>query len=60
MHAKSVGAQEVRALLTSRKLMQAKLLDVESGIRGAVAKRRGSRKAKVVLALKLAVILHRM
>ena len=40
--------------------MQAKLLDVESGIRGAVAKRRGSRKAKVVLALKLAVILHRM
>ena len=36
VHAKSVGAQEVRALLTSRKLMQAKLLDVESGIRGVL------------------------
>ena len=34
VHAKSVSAQEVRALLTSRKLMQAKLLDVESGMRG--------------------------
>ena len=34
VHAKSVSAQEVRALLTARKLMQAKLLDVESGIRG--------------------------
>ena len=34
VHAKSVSAQETRALLTSRKLMQAKLLDVESGIRG--------------------------
>ena len=31
VHAKSVSAQEVRALLTARKLMQAKLLDVESG-----------------------------
>ena len=34
VHAKSVSAQEVRALLTARKLIQAKLLDVESGIRG--------------------------
>jgi transposase len=34
VHAKSVGAQEVRSLLTARKLIQAKLLDVESGIRG--------------------------
>lgn len=34
VHAKSVGAQEVRTLLTARKLMQAKLLDIESGIRG--------------------------
>ena len=34
VHAKSVGAQEVRALLTARKLMQNKLLDVECGIRG--------------------------
>lgn len=36
VHAKSVSAQEVRALLTSRKLMQTKLLDVESGIRGVL------------------------
>jgi transposase len=34
VHAKSVSAQEVRSLLTARKLIQAKLLDVESGIRG--------------------------
>lgn len=34
VHAKSVSAQEVRSLLTARKLMQAKLLDVECGIRG--------------------------
>jgi len=36
VHAKSATAQEVRALLTSRKLMQGKLLDVESGIRGVL------------------------
>ena len=30
VHAKSVSAQEMRSLLTARKLMQAKLLDVES------------------------------
>lgn len=36
VHAKSVSAQEVRALLTSRKLMQGKLLDIESGIRGVL------------------------
>ena len=36
VHAKSVGAQEVRTLLTARKLMQAKLLDVECGIRGVL------------------------
>lgn len=34
--AKSVSAQEVRAPLTARKLVLAKLLDVESGIRGAL------------------------
>ena len=34
VHAKSASAQEMRSLLTARKLMQAKLLDVESGIRG--------------------------
>jgi transposase len=36
VHAKSVSAQEVRAMLTARKLMQSKLLDVESGIRGVL------------------------
>ena len=36
VHAKSVSAQEVRSLLTARKLIQAKLLDVESGIRGVL------------------------
>ena len=36
VHAKSANAQEVRALLTARKLIQAKLLDFESGIRGVL------------------------
>jgi transposase len=36
VHAKSASAQEVRALLTARKLIQSKLLDVESGIRGVL------------------------
>lgn len=36
VHAKSVSAQEVRSLLTARKLIQGKLLDVESGIRGVL------------------------
>jgi transposase len=36
VHAKSASAQEVRAMLTARKLMQSKLLDVESGIRGVL------------------------
>jgi hypothetical protein len=35
-HAKSASAQEVRSLLTARKLMQGKLLDLESGIRGVL------------------------
>lgn len=34
VHAKSASAQEVRSLLTARKLLQGKLLDIESGIRG--------------------------
>jgi transposase len=34
VHRKSPPAQEVRALLVGRKLLQAKLLDVELGIRG--------------------------
>lgn len=36
VHAKSASAQEVRAFLTARKLIQGKLLDVESGIRGVL------------------------
>lgn len=36
VHAKSASAQEVRALLTARKLIQGKLLDVEGGIRGVL------------------------
>jgi transposase len=34
VHAKSAGSQEARALLVGRKLLQAKLLDVELSIRG--------------------------
>ncbi len=34
VHAKSPGAQEVRALLVARKLLQSKMLDVEFSIRG--------------------------
>jgi transposase len=44
VHCKSVEAQEIRAVLTARKLLQ----------------RAGLRKAKVALARKLAVVLHRM
>ena len=36
VHAKSASAQEVRSLLTARKLIQGKLLDIESGIRGVL------------------------
>ena len=123
VHCKSLPAQEVRALLTTRKLLQAKRHDVEMSLRGVlrgfglkvgpttpprkhqsgetdvtgrisrigdhgvrvalyeaanviltravrgsdlkswalgVAKRAGMRKAKVALARKLAVVLHRM
>jgi hypothetical protein len=34
VHAKALPAQEVRTLLTGRKLLQSKLLDLEGGIRG--------------------------
>jgi transposase len=34
VHCKSIAAQEVRAMLTARRLVQAKLLDVENGLRG--------------------------
>lgn len=36
VHAKALAAQEVRALLTARKLLQAKLHDVELGLRGVL------------------------
>ncbi len=36
VHAKSVSSQEVRALLTVRKLIQGKLLDIECGMRGVL------------------------
>jgi transposase len=34
VHCKSLAAQEVRAMLTARKLLQGKLLDVENSLRG--------------------------
>ena len=34
MHCKSASAQEVRALLTTRKLLPKKMLDIEPGVRG--------------------------
>jgi transposase len=34
VHCKSMDAQEVRAMLTTRKLVQSKLLDVENSLRG--------------------------
>ena len=34
VHCKSIEAQEVRAVLTARKLVQSKLLDVENSLRG--------------------------
>ena len=34
VHCKSIGAQEVRAVLTARKLVQTKLLDIENSLRG--------------------------
>jgi transposase len=34
VHCKSLGAQEVRAMLTARKLVQCKLLDIENSLRG--------------------------
>jgi transposase len=34
VHCKSINAQEVRAVLTARKLVQTKLLDVENSLRG--------------------------
>jgi len=34
VHCKSIGAQEMRAVLTARKLVQSKLRDVENSVRG--------------------------
>ena len=36
VHCKSIEAQEVRAVLTARKLVQTKLLDVENSLRGVL------------------------
>ena len=36
VHSKSASAQEIRALLTARKLIQGKLLDIECGMRGVL------------------------
>ncbi len=37
VHCKSASAQEVRALLTARKLLQKKMLDIELGLRGVLS-----------------------
>jgi transposase len=34
VHCKSIAAQEIRAILTARKLVQSKLLDIENSLRG--------------------------
>jgi transposase len=36
VHCKSIEAQEMRAILTARKLLQSKLLDVENSLRGVL------------------------
>src|ERR1700742_3768166 len=36
VHCKSIGAQETRAVLTARKLLQSKLQDVENSLRGVL------------------------
>jgi len=51
VHAKSSPAQDARALLLGRKLLQSKLLDVELSIGGM-------KRAKVALARKPGVVLH--
>ena len=64
VHAKSMSSQEVRALLVARKqlLGLARITRFSKLKRWGidVAKRRGSKRAKVALARKIAVILHRM
>jgi hypothetical protein len=71
VHRKSPSAQELRALLAGRKLLQGKLLRGAVGPRHParpvlkrwgleVAKRRGLRRAKVAVARKLSAVLHRI
>lgn len=36
MHCKPIGAQETRAILTARKLLQSKFRDIENGLRGVL------------------------
>ncbi len=40
VHCKSMSAQEIRAMLTARKLVQSKLQDVENSLRGHIARLR--------------------
>ncbi len=40
VHCKSITAQEIRAMLTARKLVQSKLLDLENSLRGISARLR--------------------
>jgi transposase len=39
VHCKSITAQEIRAMLTARKLVQSKLLDLENSLRGILQRR---------------------
>jgi transposase len=52
VHCKSIAAQEMRALLTARKLIQAKLFDVEMSVRGILSgsvSRSGRRRRAALL-----------
>jgi transposase len=83
VHCKSMAAQETRALLTARKLVQVKIGDASvrtvlyeaaniiliKPLKGCtalkswamkLARRTGMKKAKVALARKIAVVMHRM
>jgi transposase len=42
VHCKSIGAQEIRAVLTARKLVQSKLLDVENSLQDHEPELRGA------------------
>jgi transposase len=44
VHCKSIAAQEIRAMLTARKLVQSKLLDLENSLRGILRLRAEGRQ----------------